>query len=373
VDKLRDLHNKAMYLAEKASIARFKGHSEEADKLFGEAFENEYKATQFLKDKIDAEPTRAVLFRSAASLALDCRKYRDAEQLIAIALSGNPPSEIADELRDLFEQINFQRHLDLHGIELSPNEFQMSIAGNAVGYGIAQNDEVTNRLRIAEALIFRTAERKKGKKYREGGKLEKDIRESLKVYVSLPRAASFALTVRLSHEKQEDITGYEFYYKDIIKEILACLDLFNEANFTALKQRIEDDAYYANFVALSKDIAPDGDRVKVVGFTSTQDNVERRVAITKTRSEIASFTMPPEKLVHETEKTIRGQLKFADSTDAKKNIIKLIDEHNQKHRIIVPEGLMSDIVKPLWEDIVVVKGTMHGKNMILEDIKKAED
>jgi hypothetical protein len=34
---------------------------------------------------------------------------REAERLIAVALSGDPPDEIAEELRDLLEQVYFDR------------------------------------------------------------------------------------------------------------------------------------------------------------------------------------------------------------------------------------------------------------------------
>jgi hypothetical protein len=42
-----------------------------------------------------------VLHRSAASLAIECAQLREAERLIGRALAGNPPADIADELRDL--------------------------------------------------------------------------------------------------------------------------------------------------------------------------------------------------------------------------------------------------------------------------------
>jgi hypothetical protein len=36
---------------------------------------------------------------------MECGEAREAERLIAIALSGNPPGEIAEELRDLWQQV----------------------------------------------------------------------------------------------------------------------------------------------------------------------------------------------------------------------------------------------------------------------------
>ena len=58
------------------------------------------------------EPGLSILYRSAASLAIQCGRYREAEQLIAKALSGNPTNEIARELRELLQSIYNQSGRD---------------------------------------------------------------------------------------------------------------------------------------------------------------------------------------------------------------------------------------------------------------------
>jgi hypothetical protein len=60
-------------------------------------------------DQLDFEPTRSVLHRSAVSLAVDCCQLRETERLIGRVLSGNPPPDIADELRDLLLGAVFAR------------------------------------------------------------------------------------------------------------------------------------------------------------------------------------------------------------------------------------------------------------------------
>ena len=75
------------------------------EQLAREALRSEAAAAELVRDNLAAEPTRAVLYRSAASLAIDCGEYREAERLIATALAGNPPEEIAQELRDLLLQL----------------------------------------------------------------------------------------------------------------------------------------------------------------------------------------------------------------------------------------------------------------------------
>jgi hypothetical protein len=69
------------------------------------AFEKEKEAAWLLFHKLEAEPTRSVLFRSAAQLAFNCGKIREAERLIAAALAGNPPYEILHQLRLLQREV----------------------------------------------------------------------------------------------------------------------------------------------------------------------------------------------------------------------------------------------------------------------------
>src|SRR5208337_4862032 len=110
-----------------ALLERRKGSAEAAARHLQSAYELESKAANALLNELGAEPTRSVLFRSAATLARDCGLFADAEKLIYKALAGEPPAEISDELRDLLEQVSFRRHLELRGIKLSEEEIQMAI------------------------------------------------------------------------------------------------------------------------------------------------------------------------------------------------------------------------------------------------------
>ena len=100
------LHREAMDLADRAEVAQRRKARNEATLLFRQAFELERAAAVLFVNDFDAEPTRSVLLRSAASLALDCQEYREAERLIAAALWGNPPEELYDELRELLVSLD---------------------------------------------------------------------------------------------------------------------------------------------------------------------------------------------------------------------------------------------------------------------------
>src|SRR5690349_14631778 len=101
------LHSQAMEFAGQAFQANVHGDFRVAEQLFREAFELERTAAEAVAPLHASEPSRSILLRSAASLALDCHEYREAERLIAVALTGNPPIELCEELRDLLETVYF--------------------------------------------------------------------------------------------------------------------------------------------------------------------------------------------------------------------------------------------------------------------------
>ena len=117
MNTIQVLHQKAMEFAEQAEIAKLRGagHARVQELLRG-AFEQECQAADQVATLLEAEPTRSVLHRSAAALAIDCGEIKIAERLITTALAGNPPMEIAIELKDLFIQINLPQYLERRGL-----------------------------------------------------------------------------------------------------------------------------------------------------------------------------------------------------------------------------------------------------------------
>lgn len=99
------LHNRAMVHAEKAFLLKKAGDDDQALEQNQKALYLEKEAALLLKEELSIEPTRSILFRSAASLAIECNEYRESEQLINYGLSGNPPQEIREELNDLLDTV----------------------------------------------------------------------------------------------------------------------------------------------------------------------------------------------------------------------------------------------------------------------------
>jgi len=98
-----------MLLAEEVYIAQRKKDTSTSKKWAAQAFELEKSAAMLLVNDYELEPTRSVLFKGAACLAINATLYREAERMIGFGLSGNPPVEIADELRILLVDIDAKK------------------------------------------------------------------------------------------------------------------------------------------------------------------------------------------------------------------------------------------------------------------------
>jgi hypothetical protein len=198
------------------------------------------------------------------------------------------------------------------------------------------------------------------------------LEKEMAVYLSVPRAASFAVTFRLGHSSQMVLPGMD-PAEAVIKELLECIEVVGAGQFEVLNQRIPDPAYHRNFFALTKRIAPDGDAVRAIGFTASIGGTERRVVLERTVNQIT----PPVVAVIDAETgdqiEVDGTLKYADSTKTARDEIRIVDNHGKKHKILVPEGMMDDIVRPLWDFEVRIRGRRRRGFIVLEDISRTHD
>lgn len=140
----------------------------------------------------------------------------------------------------------------------------------------------------------------------------------MRFYVSVPRAASYAVTVRLGLSKQTLLPGLD-PAESVIAELLDCMELPESGATDKLLEPIPADAYRRNFLRLVRRIAPDGEDIRAIGFTAGSGRRERRA----------------------------------------------VDAGSTPHKIIVLEGLMDDIVRPYWDSTVKVERIRQKRQLIL--------
>lgn len=106
MDYLRALHNEAMDFAQMGQIATRQGDCKKAELMFHQAFAKEREAAMIAYKNQHPQPWLSILLQSAAHLAATTSQPREAEKLIGLALSGDVPSDIRNDLRQLLVSLN---------------------------------------------------------------------------------------------------------------------------------------------------------------------------------------------------------------------------------------------------------------------------
>ena len=363
------LHEQAIEWADKARTARRERDEDAYVEFMENAFELEKKAALMIQSE-ESEPTRSVLHRSAASLAFKCKKYREAEWLVSRALSGNPPGEIIGELRRLNRKIYFQLRMQDKEVTLSEQEFSMKLDGNDILNGLAPVDLVTHRISKLKKIFWNTIRQWNGMEFGSSARLQD---QTYTLWVSAFEPGSLDVVLKLGISGQmtfSNMGGFD----TIFGRVMTNFRLLNDGLFGRLQEHIADDEYYCNFVALAKEIAPDGDEVVNVNLGAIVEGQRRHVNLVRQQEEYAEVPLPdllqPSNGLSALEDvlTIRGELQFADGRTEDKQVKLQDNESGKTWTIFVAEALMKDVVQPHFGEQVEIVGKRMARKKTLRSI-----
>jgi hypothetical protein len=134
----RELHLRAMELMDEALYGVEPARRPEdlhlenfrVEKLLRRALDLETSAADSLSKRFELEPTRSVLYRGAASLALRVGDVEIAKRLIGSALQGSPPPQVRHELDELHNQVLMREALTKRSRKAS--EFKTATTGQTL-------------------------------------------------------------------------------------------------------------------------------------------------------------------------------------------------------------------------------------------------
>lgn len=357
-ESLQSLHRKAMEHADAALFAKSKGDLALFETRSRLALDLEERAALMLSSEESSEPTRTILLRSAATLALRCNELERAERLAALALIGNGPHQLKEEVRDILEQVHFGRHLSLRGVQLEEEELQVSLSGSGVSFGMIAANQYLDRAKLIGNLLRRTAERRLGMPFQKHRGRQKD---PFPVFLSVPRAASFAITYRLGDAQTllQGMTGAD----DVLSALLDDIEYANSGDWVSLRRTTGSLDYYSNFLALLRQIAPDGEEIRLLGFTAQKSGTVRKVSFVKTRRDLKAGSST---IRSKQEMVVEGVLGAADRGS---NFVRVGDA-----RIRVPDGMIDDIVRPMWGQQVraIIERRRQTASWTLKDVELLE-
>jgi hypothetical protein len=108
LERAKIIHDKAMFLSQEADMAKIWGDIPKSQILYRQSFDLEQEVVHIYSERFDNEPERSILYVSAASLAMLCHLYPEADLLIQQGLSKSTPSDMVEELQGLKAQV--QQH-----------------------------------------------------------------------------------------------------------------------------------------------------------------------------------------------------------------------------------------------------------------------
>lgn len=355
MNTVTSLHLRSMELFEEA-LTLSREQSTERMSLLKKAFELECAAAAALRDQHSLEPSRSIIHRSAATLAMHARDYRAAERLAAEGIAGNDcPDEIAAELVEVIKQARYEKRLANEGVVLAEESLRVALDGNAVGYGVIRTDVFQQKLSSLSRLVRRTVDRVLHIPFQEG------VGRPLKTppvtqYLSAPIPGSFAVDVRLGFSETPEFPQVSIS-EQALGDLLTCFQLVQDGNIEELKDHIADEHYYANFMALARELLPDGDKITTLRLDAKLFAGDRSVTVTRSRK-----TMPAVLIADSTntaEIEVTGVLKYADDIGGRHEVALEGDNGKRLATVTVPSEMMDDIVRPRWGQQVTVLGRVQ--------------
>lgn len=362
---VREFHNRAMELAQLAQIARVQDDQSRALTLAREAFELESQAALLVPDTREAEPTRGILYRSAASLAYQAGDYESAQRFVMRGLSGFPRPRERTELEQLYERIRFASYLAENRLTIGAS-FQIVLRGRGVDYGRVPYYEFERRANTTIDLLNRSVERRSGREYRKAGSVSPQLRSFVPLIT--PQApGSFVVAVELAQPEAYQTT-FMFSLDEVVDDVLSGVDLVMQGKREQLRERIPNETYYRNFIAATKVLAPDGQIITHVGLADSKQQVsfstrKRDIPLVTSTEDLKRLDGPTSPI------RVQGILDLANAREG--GGLGLTSTQGVEYDVEVADGL-EDYVRAYFKQIVVVTGRLSGKRIVADDITGSE-
>jgi hypothetical protein len=101
LERAKIIHEKAMALSHEGDMAKIWNDEAKAQIFYRQSFDLEREVAYIYSERFDKEPIRSMMYSSAASLAMLCHLYPEADLLIQQGLASSTPPKMVKELHEL--------------------------------------------------------------------------------------------------------------------------------------------------------------------------------------------------------------------------------------------------------------------------------
>ncbi|MCO4098737.1 MAG: hypothetical protein HEQ38_04880 [Gemmatimonas sp.] len=349
-----------MKLADAMLLHKRSGDLDAAISVARDALTAELEATELAFSLGVSVRTRLVLLRSASELAREAHEYERGLRLCVQALSQADLWDFREEILRSLDTFRTFEHLRLSGISLSDDALQLSVSGMDAAPGFAKADEINRRVKDASALVKNA--RKRLVAASSSGNPTNKLVDVVEPYLSVARAASYAVSVRFGYSSQVELDledrKEEGSIRQAIDEVIALARVYADGGPSAVKRLVKDDSYASQAVNLLRDMSPDDHRISTVGITVFRDGAEVPVALPSRRKYdkplvpflqkiIKNEALPPEEF------QVNGKLLEGNAIKSERATATLVDEDGSKVKLEYNETELGDVIGNYWKQQVV--------------------
>jgi hypothetical protein len=361
--ELNQLHARAMELAD---MAKFDTDTDRTLLLYRAALEYESRVAEELFCT-DLEPSRSIILRSAASLALQCGEIDSAERFAAQGLGGRPEPVVAQGLRDMIFEVNLRRSIDTHFAVGVPSKMHVTFAGPHATPNSIEPRLFATHMETLHSMMFRVYENLLGNPFRESGRRRsRSIQDD--VVFRYEAASNGVFGYDLSAQRVQEKFGFADNGENVVQSTANVLRWASSGDRNQLLRFCNDNRdYYRYFVHGTKGLLPDGRKVRQIGFMTDSDSAEPIVVGTATRDVINRRMVYDEDAAEHLE--IRGYL---DRANRRSSTIAIRDEEGQTHNLQIQGGITAKMLGRLWDTEVIAYASVRKGNTLLESIEPAD-
>jgi hypothetical protein len=348
------------------------GRLDEARRAYAQAAVPELELARGLTDP----KLRGLFASSALTCFLRARAWDDAARA-AHAFLAEPDlldSDGVDTLLSLLDDALRSRDLfAMIGDDGDAAPLELRLDGGRVRRGIAPSSLVQEREEIAQALVYRVADFKAGRKFRKAG--PSAFMAKLALYEAPARAGSYGIRFFVASVGQTSVPGTDVSPTQAVEALLELARVAAEDGPEGIREAVPDTAYATAFIRAFRDLAPDGTAVATVSFSSPLSLYGREVArfSSSSRRALSRALVDPQA---PDSFSVIGTLK-AVSLRGKRRIV-LVADDGGTHTIRLRGAEHDDTIGPKLNRRVEVTGTKRTTDdgtvvRVADDIVLVED
>ncbi len=345
------------------------GTTDAARDLYLQAARHELDALQTIPP---GQPrTQGILSVSAVSLFFKASALEEAEAHAYSFLNQQLPEFARDQLRELLQVVWEEKALKGAGLRYTGETISVSMRGAEIGAGRAPMALVVDRIGGIHTLLYRITEWLGGFPFRTRGAPPDVVRELCQPWVGEPQAGSYRFAVRFVQPIQlELIPALTINPSDLNRWFFRFVRAVSPTTLTpseSVQDLIPDTRYRHAILKLTRNIAPDGQRVKEIEFVSDTEQVrERALFHSGARIRIEDSLTADEPAG--TSDHIAGVLR---AVHLDRRWLEVLQESGNPQRCRIAGEVLDDVVGPMLNHRVIVRGKWkrHGAQFDLMDIE----